>query len=227
VVAAADVDPPEARVLASGAGKGSARLNTVLSTRLTLLSPAPIDSPAPARRPEAGVAPAPGKISDLNAILRETPLEPPTGPASINSPPPISNPPAPGPAGSGGVAGGPAAGAAPASLPGGRIFSILENVKASGARAVRVNVFLNHPNPSAATSTDDPHFVGTFGLFGLESHAAHGGMSVQLELTRTIARLRQANITIGKELDVQLIPVEGRGKAPELMNPERIKIVTM
>jgi Common central domain of tyrosinase len=231
VVAAADADPPEARVLASGTGRGSARLNTVLSTRLTLLSPAPIDSPAPgpARRPEAGVAPAPGKISDLNAILRETPLEPPTGPsATINSPPPTptSSPPAPGPAGSGG-AGGPAPGATPAGLPGGRIFSILENVKASGARAVRVNVFLNHPNPSAATSTDDPHFVGTFGLFGLESHAAHGGMSVQLELTRTIARLRQANIAIGKELDVQLIPVEGRGKAPELMNPERIKIVTM
>jgi hypothetical protein len=194
-----------------------------MSTRLTLLSQAPIDSPAPgpARRPEAGVAPAaPGRISDLNAILRETPLDAP-GPAAPKPPvggTPTLTPPA------GGAAGSPPAAGLP---PDGRVFSILENVKASGARAVRVNVFLNHPNPTSATSTDDPHFVGTFGLFGLESHAAHDGMSVQLELTRTIARLRQANMVIGKELDVQLIPVEGRGKAPELINPERIKIVTM
>ncbi len=121
---------------------------------------------------------------------------------------------------------GPAVDVAAAS-PAGRIFSILENVKTSGCEAVRVNVFLNHPNPTATTPTDDPHFVGTFGLFGMESGLCSSGMSVQLELTRTLAKLRQANIAVGKQIDVQLIMVEGRGIAPELKNPERVKIVRM
>jgi hypothetical protein len=92
---------------------------------------------------------------------------------------------------------------------------------------VRVNVFLNHPNPTAATPTDDPHFVGTFGLFGLEGHAAHNGVSVQLDMTRTVSRLRQANIQLGKQLNVQVIPVVARGNALEMKNAERVKIVKM
>jgi tyrosinase len=121
---------------------------------------------------------------------------------------------------------GPAVDVAAAS-PAGRIFSILENIKTSGCEAVRVNVFLNHPNPTAATPTDDPHFVGTFGLFAMESGLCSSGMSVQLELTRTLSKLRQANAAVDKQLDVQLILVEGRGNAPELKSPERVKIVRM
>jgi hypothetical protein len=121
---------------------------------------------------------------------------------------------------------GPAVDVAAAS-PAGRVFSILENIKTSGCEAVRVNVFLNHPNPTATTPADDPHFVGTFGLFGMESGLCSSGMSVQLELTRTVAKLRQANVPVDKQLDFQLIMVEGRGNAPELKNPERVKIVRM
>jgi tyrosinase len=124
------------------------------------------------------------------------------------------------------LARGPAVDVAAAN-PAGRIFLILENVKTSGCEAVSVNVFLKHPNPRAATPTDDPHFVGTFGLFGMQSGLCSSGMSVQLELTRTLARLREANIAVDNQLDVQLILVEGRGDAPELTNPERIKIVRM
>jgi hypothetical protein len=121
---------------------------------------------------------------------------------------------------------GPAADVATASRAG-RIFSILENIKTSGCDAVRVNVFLNHPNLSAATPTDDPHFVGTFGLFGMQSGLCSSGMTVQLELTETIASLWQANMVVDRQLDVQLIMVEGRGDAPELESPERVKIVRM
>jgi tyrosinase len=203
-------------VLAVEAGKGSARLNTVLSTRLTLLSLAPIEGQAPARKPDADVAPAPAhRHSDPTSILREGPLEQTSAPPAPKAPPP----PAP--------AGGPAAGAPAAGLPNGRIFSVLENIKTAGANTVRVNVFLNHPNPTAATPESDPHFVGTFGLFGLRSHAAHSGMSVQLELTRTIANLRRLNMPVGGQFDIQLIPVGGQGSAPEVMNPERIRILTM
>jgi hypothetical protein len=121
----------------------------------------------------------------------------------------------------------PAASAAAAPPQESRVFTVLENVKTSGAKAVRVNVFLNHPNPTASTSTDDPHFVGTFGLFGLENHAAHNGMSVQLDLSRTVSRLRQSNIALGKQLDVQMIPVVARGGALEMKNAERVKIIKM
>ncbi len=118
---------------------------------------------------------------------------------------------------------GPAADAA--AGPAGRIFSILENIKTSGCEAVTVNVFLNHPSPTAATPTDDPHFVGTFGLFGMQSGLCSSGMSIRLELTRTLARLKQANLPVDRQLDFQLILMEGRGDAPELKNPERVKIV--
>jgi tyrosinase len=123
------------------------------------------------------------------------------------------------------LARGPAIDVAAAS-PAGRIYSILENIKTSGCEAVRVNVFLNHPNPTAATPADDPHFVATFGLFAMQSGLCSSGMSVQLEITRTLARLRQANMAVDKQLDVQLIMVEGRGDAPELNSPERVKIVS-
>jgi tyrosinase len=113
-----------------------------------------------------------------------------------------------------------------AGLPDGRVFSILENIRAAKGNATTVNVFLNHPNPTADTPEDDPHFVGTFGVFGLQSHAAHEGLNVQVELSETVARLRQANRTEGKRFDLQLVPVEAAGGELEL-NLGRINIVTL
>jgi tyrosinase len=173
-VASTADDPPEMLVLASETGKGSAGIDSVLSTRLTLTEGL--------RLPEVDLSAMPARSPAIDVA---------------------------------------------AASPAGRIFSILENIKTSGCEAVRVNVFLNHPNPTAATPTDDPHFVGTFGLFAMESGLCSSGMSVQLELTSTLARLRQANMAVDKQLDVQLILVEGRGDAPELKNPERVKIVRM
>jgi tyrosinase len=165
-------EPPEMHVLASETGKGSAGIDSVLSTRLTLTESSLLPDV------DLSATPARGFAIDIAA-----------------------------------------------ANPAGRIFSILENIKTSGCEAVRVNVFLNHPSPTAATPTDDPHFVGTFGLFGMQSGLCSSGMSVKLELTRTLARLQQANIAVGKEINVQLIMVEGRGAAPELTSPERVKIV--
>jgi hypothetical protein len=51
-------------------------------------------------------------------------------------------------------------------------------------------------------------------------------MSVQLDLSRTVARLQRANIPLGKQLDVQVIPVAApRGSSLEFKNAERVKIV--
>ncbi len=89
-----------------------------------------------------------------------------------------------------------------------------------------MNVFLSHPNPTVDTPEDDPHFAGTFGLFGLQSHAAHEGMSVQVELSETVARLRAANRALGRQVDVQLIPVDAADDDLEL-NLGRVNIVTL
>jgi hypothetical protein len=88
---------------------------------------------------------------------------------------------------------------------------------------VQVNVFLNHPNPAAGT-VRDAHFVGTFGLFGLDGHAAHNGVSLQLDLTRTVGRLRRAKVPLGK-LDVQVVPVAAQGRSVQFKNAERVRIV--
>jgi tyrosinase len=78
------------------------------------------------------------------------------------------------------------------------------------------------------TPTSDPHFVGTYGLFGLQDHAQHqgGGVNMQIELTETIARLRQTSGDVGAEFDVQLLPVETRGGDFEL-NVQRINIAAL
>jgi tyrosinase len=206
---AAEADLPEPRVLASGAPRGAVTLNKVTSTQLILTSTAPTGA---SREGEASVG-VPGaddagrRIREVNDLLRsDAPLEP-NGASR--------------PAGSG----GPAPGAA-ASLPDGRVFSVIENIKAAKGNATTVNVFLNHPNPTADTPENDPHFVGTFGLFGLQGHAAHEGLSVQVELSETVAKLREANRALGKQFDLQLVPVEAQGDGLEL-NLGRINIVAL
>jgi tyrosinase len=179
------------RVLASTAVTATAKVNRALSTKVTL----PAAQAQPRREADTpGQAPAPGKINP-NSVLFDSPLLP------------VDKGPAPKPAGDGGAGAPPAA----AGIPDGRIFSLLQGVRAAGTRAMRVNVFLNHPNPTGSTPESDPHFVGTFGLFGLQSHAAHDGLNVQVELTETVARLRRSNSLTGSELNVQAVPVRARG----------------
>jgi tyrosinase len=200
---AAEADLPEPRVLASEAPKGSVSLNKVLSAQMILTSTAPISG-----RANEGSAPtldnagdAARKARDANDVLRS---EAPVGTNSRQA----------------------ADDASTAGLPDGRVFSVLENIRAAKGNATMVNVFLNHPSPTANTPEDDPHFVGTFGVFGLQSHAAHEGLNVQVELSETVAKLRQVNRAPGKRFDLQLVPVEAAGDELEL-NLGRIDIVTL
>src|SRR5262249_23662618 len=158
----------------SEAPRGTARLNAVLSTRLTLPGVAagraneqavmPGVAADPSSKPreitdflrqEGGPAIAPGRppprappgIPQFNDILRQE------GPVSA---------PAPGPAPPAPPAPPPPANAAPGRRPG-RIFAALNGVRGTRANAMKVNVFLNHPNPTANTPESDPHLVGSFG----------------------------------------------------------------
>ncbi len=195
--AEAAADLPEPNVLATEAGHGTARLNAVLSTRVAL----PGSNNAGATRSSADSIPR-DAARDANDFLHEGSRR------DDSTPPPPPN------------------GPGTARLPGGRVFTVLEGIGAARGDAMTVNVFLNSPDPTADTPDTDPHFVGTFGLFGLQSHGAHGGMSVQVELTETLARLRQANQDVGGQLNVQLIPVEVQGNDLE-MKLDRVNIVTL
>jgi hypothetical protein len=178
-------------VVASAAVTGTAKANAVLLAKVTLAEPRPRpEADTPSRVPASTGGHA--GHTDPNAVLFESPLLP------------ADKAPAPKPVGTGG-AGAPAP--VTAGIPDGRIFSLLEGINASGTRALKVNVFLNHPNPTGTTPESDPHFVGTFGVFGLQHHAAHEGFNVQVELTEAVARLRRANLLTGSQLDVQLVPV--------------------
>jgi tyrosinase len=193
-VASAEASSPP-RVLASAAVTGTARANSVLLAKVTLGAAQPrreADTPSQVPASAGGHAGHAGH-ADPNAVLFESPLLP------------ADKTPAPKAAGDSGGAGAPAS--VTAGIPDGRIFSLLEGLKASGRNAMRVNVFLNHPNPTGTTPESDPHFVGTFGVFGLQTHAAHEGYNVQVELTEAVARLRRANLLTGSQLDVQLVPV--------------------
>jgi hypothetical protein len=211
--------PPQPRVLAAQPAAGTARLNGVLSTKVTLMEAAPVgDSAAGDRTPDRPEAVKPAV--DFKSILNESPLE------ATSEPPPRRESTA---------AGGPAAASARASLPPGRLFSVLEGVRVSGSNAMSVNVFLNHPNPTASTPESDPHFVGTFSLFGMQGHAAHNGGTVQVEITETAHRLQRMGQMNGGQLDIQAIPVVPRITKREAstvrsnleMSVGRIKIVTM
>ena len=191
---------PQPRVVASIAPTGTARLNTILSTRLLI----PGVGSGPAGQPPAAESP-PG--ADPNAMMR--------GEAPLTRPPGTESGPAPAPR-------------ARTAVERGRVFAILDGMGGRRGKAATVNMFLNCKYLTPQTPTSDPHFVGTYGLFGLQDHAQHqgGGVNMQIELTETIARLRQTSGDVGAEFDVQLLPVETRGGDFEL-NVQRINIAAL
>jgi tyrosinase len=211
---------PQPRVVASVTPTGVATLNAVLTTRVPIAgneagrqAPAGAESPPAVDfnaivRGEAPVAPPRGAESppavDFNAITRgEAPVTPPRGAESA----PASR--------------------ARTAVDRGRVFAILDGMGARKGKAATVNVFLNCPYLTPQTPASDPHFVGTYGVFALQDHAQHrGGVNMQIELTETIARLRQTNRDFGAELDVQVLPVQARGGELEL-NVRRINIATL
>jgi tyrosinase len=128
-----------------------------------------------------------------------------------------------------------------------KILAFVEGVEPPQDPQVTVNVFLNHPNPTAETPVTDPHYVGNFTFFGV--HGNHGGddhheerhehgiddaedehdtkMSFVFDLTETVDRLRTQQPDLESQLTVQLIPMpfEGREVPPEEIRIEGVEIV--
>ncbi len=109
-------------------------------------------------------------------------------------------------------------------------FNAAREQRASGPRALAVirdiavtqhkntfyRVFIDCDYLSQATSVSDPHYVGTFGIFG--EHAGHGGKpaaspSIAVDLSGTIKRLYGSATEHSGRILVQIQPVTVRAKA--------------
>jgi polyphenol oxidase family protein len=85
----------------------------------------------------------------------------------------------------------------------------LDGIHLPAHRAAVVHVFGNLPRATAATSTDDPHYLGYFTLVpsGRDQETA---TDVVLDVTPNLQRLVQE----GRELAVTLVPVAADGRKP-------------
>ena len=96
-----------------------------------------------------------------------------------------------------------------------RIFASIDFASLPAQSDFSVRVFVNLPNASAGTSTEDPHFAGSFAFFGTHTGpAAHAHEpKVLVNLTNTIQKLRSSGqLNEGTPLSLQLVAVPFAGK---------------
>lgn len=89
----------------------------------------------------------------------------------------------------------------------GRILAILRDISPPTNGNTEVRVFVNAPDATPETSTEDRHYAGSFTFFGTE-HAGHdGGQSILFDLTDTVRRLRVSETDVTDNVKLQLVPV--------------------
>jgi len=99
-----------------------------------------------------------------------------------------------------------------------RIFATIEFAQVPPHADFAVRVFVNLPNASSSTPTEDPHFAGSFAFFGTHGEgAAAGGHQHQpkflVNLTNAIQRLRSSGqLKEGTPISLQLVPAPFAGK---------------
>ncbi len=94
----------------------------------------------------------------------------------------------------------------------GRFLLTLGEVEIPGRGDFFVRVFVNKPDAGAETSTDDPHYAGSFAFFGDQDseHWAQGNpqASYIVDITEAVRRLRGTEgMTATDRLDIHLVPV--------------------
>jgi len=93
----------------------------------------------------------------------------------------------------------------------------IEGVEIPSDRGALVNVFVNKPDATAATSTDDPAFVGTIAVVANQArgvgHAHPVVRNFGFDITRIASQLGNTN-----EVTVTLVPATGYGEKPSAVN---------
>ena len=88
----------------------------------------------------------------------------------------------------------------------------IEGVEIPSNRGALVNVFVNKPDATAATSTDDPAFAGTIAVVASQSGGNHAHPVVRnfgFDITRIASQLGNIN-----DITVTLVPATGSGEKP-------------
>jgi tyrosinase len=104
-----------------------------------------------------------------------------------------------------------------------RVFASIEYAQLPATSDFNVRVFVNLPSATAGTSSDDPHYAGSFAFFGTAAPGAEGANGVQnhhqprflVNLTDTLQRLRQTQeLRADQPITLQLVPTPFEG-SPE------------
>lgn len=113
-------------------------------------------------------------------------------------------------------------------------FALAREQRASGTRALGFirevavtrpgdtvyRVFIDHPNPSPQTPTNDPHYVGAFGILAHRSHRSHGAKhgtpSFVMDVTSAIQRVYSDATIPPSSIQVQLVAVPNKPNTSEI-----------
>jgi tyrosinase len=101
-----------------------------------------------------------------------------------------------------------------------RVLGFIREVVVTQPRSAMYRVFIDHPNPSAQTPTNDPHYVGAFGILAHPSHGSHGAKhgtpSFVMDLTNAIQRVYSGAATPPSRIQVQLVAVPNQPSSSEI-----------
>jgi tyrosinase len=98
-----------------------------------------------------------------------------------------------------------------------RVFASIEYAQLPASSDFSVRVFVNLPSADRTTSSEDPHYAGSFAFFGTQPQTPAPGAHQQqpkflVDLTRTIQRLRERQeLRDNTPISLQLVPTPFAG----------------
>ncbi len=127
--------------------------------------------------------------------------------------------------------------AEPAPAPGGaaeaRVVAVLRRIAVSAPEGTALRLFVNRPDATGATPTEDPHFAGQIGFFGI---LPNGGCrpgeappTAALDITETLEGLRRAGRLSGP-VTLQIIAAgleSGAGGGPGTVCPAEVELAVV
>jgi tyrosinase len=110
-----------------------------------------------------------------------------------------------------------------------RALAFIRDVAVTQHKNMLYRVFVDCDYLSQGTPISDPHYIGTFGIFG--DHEGHGGKpaarpSIVLDLTRAIKRVYGTATELTGRIRIQILPVPNKSTAgpPGTAAPGRIEV---
>ncbi|MGX9117293.1 tyrosinase family protein [Mesorhizobium sp. BHbsci] len=106
-----------------------------------------------------------------------------------------------------------------------KAFAAIRSVSEPKDSSTRVRVFVNCDYLSPQTPVSDPHYVTSFSFFGGgHGHGDEGDLSVTVDLTEALAKVRRTGGLTGDQIVVQLMPVGAESPQESLVQPKLIDL---